>query len=293
VANTDLTRPSEVYIATNLVNGKFYIGVTTQGRLGRRIYEHGRAADSSKKQYKNKFYNAIRKHGIKNFHFEVVERYPTMAEGFVAEIRLIAELKPQYNSTKGGEHPRGGGPLSPEGRERQKAACRGNKWRLGKSHTLEVREKLSRAAIANPVALKTFGHLGPIAISKKVVCLNTGEVYKSASEAARQNNLDKGSVISICQRSKRRVAAGKGDLVFRYLGDHLGGEDEVRQMLSKRRILSKEVVCMNDGAIYPSLLNASKTCGIPHGTLQRHCIDSRPLKNGLRFKYVSEIDQDA
>ena len=284
MANIDLNRPADVYIATNLVNGKIYVGVTTKGRLGKRIYEHTR--DS--KKLNTKFYKAIRKHGIQNFYFEVVESHPSMAAGFVAEIRLIAELSPAYNSTKGGEGA-SGVPISPEGRERQKAACRGNKWRLGKTHTPEVKERLRQAAIANPIALKTFGHLGPEAASKKVVCLNTGEIYKSASFAARVLGLDKNVVIQVCQRNKKRVTAG-GDLIFRYLGDHHGGVEEAREEIRRRRILSNEVVCLDNGKIFSSLLEAAATNGIAKSTLQRHCADGRPLRCGLRFVYAEDVE---
>jgi group I intron endonuclease len=286
LANRNMDRPSEVYIATNLVNGKIYVGVTTAGRLGRRIWEHGRDAKANISN--SKFHNALRKHGIKNFFFEVVERHPNMTAGFVAEMRLIAELSPAYNTRKGGE---GGnyGDLTAEGRERQKAACRGNKWRLGKTHTPEVREKLRQAAISNPVALTKFGHLGPKAASKMVVCLNDGSVYESASSAARTHGLAKSTVTHLCKRDKKRVTAGKCDLVFRYFGDHHGGTEEVSRAITARRILAREVVCVSDGTVLSSLLSASKTYGIPHTSLGRHCEDGRPLKNGLIFKYVEAV----
>jgi group I intron endonuclease len=286
MANTDMNRPSVVYTATNLVNGKMYVGVTTKGRLGRRIYEHDQAAARMSKKTNSKFYNAIRKYGIKNFFFEEVGHYSTMTEGFVAEIKLIAELAPAYNSTKGGEGWRGGSlDLTEEERESIRARHRGNKYRLGKTHTPEAREKLRQAALANTAGMDKIKKMEVHPASKTVVCLNDGKIYKSASHAARVLGLDKNVLIQVCERHKRRFTVG-GDLVFRYFGDHEGGVDEVADLLKRRRILSKKVACISDGIVLSSLLKAAKRYGIARMTLQRHCEDGRPLKNGMTFKYV-------
>lgn len=280
----DMNRPSVVYIATNLINSKIYVGVTGKGRLGRRIYEHAR--DARLRVNKGKFYKAIRKYGIENFFFEAVEDHPSMTDALVAEMRIIADISPEYNSTLGGDGGRGGSlNLTEDGREKLRARHRGNKYRLGKTHSSETKEKLRKAAISNPIALKKFGHLGPKSCSKAVVCLNDGSTYESASAAARFHGLDKNTVIQVCQRHKRRVSAGR-DLVFRYFGDHHGGPEEAAIILSRRRILSNGVKCENDGRVLSSLLQAAKAYGIPKTSLARHCSDGRPLKNGLQFKYV-------
>ena len=62
-----------IYLITNLINQKKYIGITTQKNPFRRWIEHKSKASKNKK-LKIPLYNSIRKHGVNNFKFEVIEK---------------------------------------------------------------------------------------------------------------------------------------------------------------------------------------------------------------------------
>ncbi len=104
MANQDiLLRPGLVYKATNLINGKFYIGVTSK-TLKERRRAHYTKAFSKAKNF-GKFHRAIKKHGKQNFSWEVLCEFSSFKEALIEEGNLIAKLKPQYNITSGGEYP--------------------------------------------------------------------------------------------------------------------------------------------------------------------------------------------
>ena len=89
-----------VYIATNLINGKRYIGATRRG-LSRRMIEHKYSAVTEGKR--GVFYRAIRKYGFDMFRFSIVADGLSNEDVAVMEIDLIARLAPEYNMTFGGE----------------------------------------------------------------------------------------------------------------------------------------------------------------------------------------------
>ena len=90
-----------IYKITNIINNKFYIGYTDYS-LERRFNEHQRAA----------LYNcdnmimhkAIRKYGIENFNIKELCYHPDSYYCLnILEPKYIKKLKPEYNSTSGGE----------------------------------------------------------------------------------------------------------------------------------------------------------------------------------------------
>ena len=44
--------------------------------------------------------------------------------------------------------------------------------------------------------------------SKKVLCVETGEVYKSGHEACRQTGIDFASILNVCNNKKQKTAGG-------------------------------------------------------------------------------------
>ena len=113
-----------LYVITNLVNGKQYVGISVD--YERRWAEH-RSGHGSKLVY-----HAIRKYGIKNLDFKAVckgtETYVKEME--IRAIRLLNTMAPNgYNLTRGGDT-----------------------GTLGFKHSMETREKMSKDRIG-----KTFG----------------------------------------------------------------------------------------------------------------------------------------
>lgn len=92
-----------IYLITNLINGKIYIGKTT-GTLENRWKQHVEAADRGIDTY---LYHAIRKHGVENFKIEPLyygnadlnelERY------YINQYNSYKDSNIGYNETQGGD----------------------------------------------------------------------------------------------------------------------------------------------------------------------------------------------
>jgi group I intron endonuclease len=102
---------SWVYIITNDVNDKLYVGLTDHDDPRTRWEEHLHDYCHQDKG----LYRAMRKHGEEHFCFEVIQHFSTHEEAALAEIFWIAELKTNrarlghhgYNETDGGDGGRG------------------------------------------------------------------------------------------------------------------------------------------------------------------------------------------
>lgn len=117
-----------VYLVTNKVNGKQYVGYTTQSPQSRWT-QHKTAARGGSVY---RFSKALRKHGEENFDWQVVSVHYTADDAKRAERALIAELDPQYNMTPGGD---GTGPHTAETRAKMSAS------HLGKTPSPEAVKK--------------------------------------------------------------------------------------------------------------------------------------------------------
>ena len=125
-----------IYLVTNTINGKRYVGQTNQ-RLSSRWWSHVNRANC------RALYSAIHKYGEKNFSVEVLCEVPTkeLANEFEQEyiVRYFTLAPNGYNILSGGnERPLMG--------EKQKEGLRermvGNKIRFGTSLTEEAKQKL-------------------------------------------------------------------------------------------------------------------------------------------------------
>ena len=193
-------RAAIVYAAINKATGEQYIGFTTR-TLRRRKGDHLKGAFNGLSH--GRFPEAIREHGPDAFLWRVLGTYPSGAEAIAEEQRLIKARRPAYNATKGGHAYR---PKVVSGAERAILSAHGKK---------------------NIKRWRKFASLGPAALAKRVVCLDDGAVYASASAAAAAYGAQKSAVMEVCLRHLfRRTAAGR---VFRYEGDHTGGVAEATQ----------------------------------------------------------------
>lgn len=110
-----------IYKIENQVNGKVYIGQTTQA-LCRRKAEHLTRLRANKRQHK--LYQALRKYGEDSFSFLEIASVPNIEDLDDVEIEIIA----QYNSfNRGYNSTAGGDTLSQETKDKIAEKMRGRK----------------------------------------------------------------------------------------------------------------------------------------------------------------------
>lgn len=216
-----------VYKITNEINGKVYIGQTIRS-LKQRWKDHKREAKDCKRS--RAIHIAIKKYGVENFTIEQIDSATTQEELNEKERSWIkyyeSNTSKGYNLTDGGDcfkmvdsvkvkisefaktrigdkNPHYGVPMSLENRLKISAV---NKLRTGeknsfygKHHTEESKRKMrgkrpSITGAKNPKA-------------KRVLCVETGEVFESGSLAAKAMNVYYGSVRKCCQ-GNRKTAGG-------------------------------------------------------------------------------------
>jgi NUMOD3 motif len=105
-------------------------------------------------------------------------------------------------------------PYSEEARKKIGLKSIGNSYRKGKTHDEKTKKVLSEYGHKNILLFKKYQSLGPKAISKKVICLNDGKEFDSASEASRFYNVSKSALIELCLGKNYRKSVG--GLVFKY-----------------------------------------------------------------------------
>lgn len=114
---------TEIYKATNTTNGKSYIGLTDECVWTRHEQHYAESLRGSTTH----FHNALRKHPVDVWMWEVLCDCPTREEAGRVEACLIAAFdtyRNGYNSTTGGDK---GWTLSEERRKQQSVRLRGRK----------------------------------------------------------------------------------------------------------------------------------------------------------------------
>lgn len=210
-------------------SGKVYIGITKQNPIRRW------RADGSGYKENYHFWNAICCYGWGNITHEIIASGLTKEKACEMEVALIAKhdsMNPDkgYNGTIGGEHPpftegtrkkiseslkgKMAGDKNPNyGNHVLSGKCNPN---YGKRHSEDVRRKMSERRKGKGTQPRSEAtkqkmrenHKGGNP-PKSVLCIETGEVFKSINDAARAVNTNK-KVISNCCRgiAHYKTAAG-------------------------------------------------------------------------------------
>lgn len=124
----------KLYVVSNTVSGRQYIGIT-KNTLAQRFASHKNSAKSGKN---TPFYAAMRKYGVDKFVITEVCTYNNFEDCAKAEIAVIASDTKLYNIALGGN----GGYVVPEDRKDEwraklRSARVGRKPALGMKHSVE------------------------------------------------------------------------------------------------------------------------------------------------------------
>lgn len=201
---------SGIYLITNLINNHLYIGKSIN--IEKRFKDHINVSNNpNSPEYKYPIHSAIRKYGSNNFRLSILEEIEPYVDTIANEkekywIKKLDTFhnREHYNLTLGGEGIRGK-KFSAEDRkklsQRQKEAYQTPQGKIrAKKHSTYM------SGESNPL-------YGKHANGKKVLCIETQQVYPSARAAAKAANRSHTSIISACL-GKQKSAGG---LHWKYL----------------------------------------------------------------------------
>lgn len=212
-----------VYCHTNKINGKKYVGITSQ--IPTRRWNNGNGYINNKY-----FYRAIKKYGWHNFSHEILYTDLEKEQAENLEIRLIKEYKstnPQngYNIENGGNS---ADKFTDEIKSKISKALKGHKC------SNETRDKISQANKGRPspnkgrkmseelVLKNSISHKGQNAWNKgrpwnadekakcggkPVLCVELNKIYRTAHEASAELGIDFSSICK-CRKGKVKTAGG-------------------------------------------------------------------------------------
>jgi hypothetical protein len=197
-----------IYKINNNINGKIYIGQTIR-TFQERFNGYKNEIKFAKKT--RPIIYALRKYGIENFTFEVIDYADTKEElddkeRYYIKFYNSADRNFGYNIELGGNGP-------------------------GK-HSEETKSKIRESQLGELNHM--FGKKGSLnATSKSVIDLTTGKVYDSASQAAEELKLNFSHVCAVARGSR----GSTGGHVFRYYKNN-----NIQQPESITRIKDKKTL---------------------------------------------------
>ena len=130
-----------------------------------------------------------------------------------------------------------------------------------------------------------YGVINSDSIVRPVVCLTTGEHFRSQSEAAKKYNIDVSAICAVCAHRKRTYTVGKDPdtglrLVWMYKDEYEAkSHDEIQEYLELRLRIKKSVraesrkpvICTTTGITYDSVISAAETTKISATSIVRCC----------------------
>ena len=245
-----------VYITTNHVNGKQYIGQRKYDKQGKWKEYLGSGIILSR---------AIEKYGLENFSKEIIEECKTKKILNDREIYWInyynaVESDNFYNIASGGD---GGNTIA--------------------GYTDDQRNLLSTKLSDMRKGIINIGKNN--GNSRRVICINTMKVFDTINEASIYDNVDKDAIQQCCSDANKRKTAGEinGErMIWEYYDENKNYEF----VPFKRDYKYKQILCLDNNIIYNSVHEASKNTGCSIVGIRHCCTGYLKTTKGMHFSYV-------
>ena len=215
-----------LYMHTNKINGKRYIGITKQDP------ERRWGVNGAHYKESPHLYSAIQKYGWDNFDHRIIHSGMTRDDACLLEKHYISHFKTQdrhygYNSFEGGS-----APIIPEDvREKMSRSMLGNQNCLGRVTSEETKRKISEAqkgrtlteehrlalrkpkSVTYPCSEERRQRIIDAKKDKKsIICVENGVIYPSIHECARQMNIPATSICAVLNGRHKSI----GGYHFKY-----------------------------------------------------------------------------
>lgn len=260
-----------VYMITNKINGKRYVG-QSKHTAEHRFKKHKEDALIAKRGYA--LHSAIRKYGIENFEIKVLARCNSLEEMNHREslcVKLFCTLSPNgYNLTGGG----GSKVVSEETKKKQSESRKGERHHFfGKHFSDEHKANLSKTHLGRVRGPLSQEHKDKISKS------NSG---KSPSQSHR-DKLSKaleGTPLTSERKENIRIAFWKSD----------SAQSRIDTLIKEGMKTAKPIFCHQTNKIYRSVHQAAKELGVHRPNIAT-ALKNNGHASGFTFSYVDK-DKD-
>lgn len=273
-----------VYKATNKINGKVYIGITTHS-LEHRKKIHIR--DS--KRIDTYFYRTIRKYGKDNFTWEVIDRAESKEELSELE-KYYIKLYDSFDNKEKGYNTTSGGYDSWELTEEEERHNRSERVKgknnpmygiespmKGKKFTKEHKEKISKA-LKGSYRPHVIGGNNPSA--KQVINLDTGEIFETLSEASKKYNISRQMIGKVCNGHNETAKGYRRAFIENDLIKSNPYKRKYPKIKAIHKITGKEY-------IFKSLRSCAKELGLNRESISLILKGKKANNYDYEFEYIS------
>ena len=256
-----------VYMHVNKTNGKKYIGITKNKPEERWQNGYG---------YKRQaFYNAIQKYGWDNFDHLILFENISKEEACKNEIELISKYNSTderygYNISHGGED--GHNELwNNEEYYNKQVKERKERWKneeFREHHADAMKIAMNKSSYKEKQSESTKyrwenGFFDEIHC-KSIICLETGEIYKSITEASNTTNICRGDIGKCCL-GQIKTANGYH---WQYYNEKLKSkENRINLITEIGNGKGIKVLCLETNVLYDSIKEASVDTGIDNSSI--------------------------
>ena len=262
-----------IYLLIDGTNDKEYVGQTTQ-TLEERFKEHCWCKTSN-------IGKAIRKRGKDMFIKVILKVCYSQDELNYWERHFIKSRGTRwpfgYNNSEGGE---GGWERTPESIEKMS--------RKGQKPSDETRIQISLNSVGKPgrpLTEEEKAHLSEVAPNKRrVICVETEEVYDSVSAAARFHNVSVQTIYHACKCSWR-IAAG---FHWKFADTPDESTEETTSTKSRKK---RRVVCVETGEEFEGILAAARFYKVDRKSIAKACKNPEKVSAGHHWRFVETADE--
>lgn len=258
-----------IYKATNLKNRKCYIGRTSNELKTRIAYHYSNA-----KHGNYSFAKALMEYNRDDFKWEIIDIAKNKEESFILEAKYIKEfnsIEYGYNEKEGDKTPWN------KGKKMNEAYCERlkgeNNPMYGKTHTKEVKEKLSKRM--QEVQLGENNHM-----SRKVYCIELNKTWNTVKECADELGLNK-DAISHCCRGKQKTCGG---MRFKYMDNK--NITINNNMYGENNPSARKVYCIELDRVWDTIKECANDIGVSHTAISKVCRGLSKTSKGMHFKYI-------
>lgn len=255
-----------IYKIKNTKNGRVYIGQSKDVQC--RFNSH-KSELRNNKHYNQHLQYAWKKYGEQAFEFSLIEECEEreLDEREMFWISELDAISSGYNITPGG---------------------------AGVKECMKGIPKSEEHKTKDSIGVKKWCAVHGGSKSTKIVCLNTGEVFRDAVVASKSVGVDASSIRKCCNGKRKSAGSINGErLAWMNFDDYEQSSceyitDKITYANTTREYAAKPVLCITTNKTFDSIISAAKEYGLATGGIIGCCKGYRKSTGGLQWAYANE-----